>query len=117
MGRPALVSAGSFTVVVPLEPGANVVDIAATARDRRPALTALRVQRDQRVDVPDLSSVDVDELESTLREVGLRVEVSRGGGFLDRFIPRGLAVCEQEPAAGERVRRGTTVRVVVARSC
>jgi beta-lactam-binding protein with PASTA domain len=26
-------------------------------------------------------------------------------------------VCEQEPAAGSEVRRGSTVRVVVARAC
>ena len=117
MGRPALVSEGSFTVVVPLEPGANVVDVAATARGRRPSLTAFRVRREERVVVPDLSDVDVDEIESTLRAIGLRVELERGGGLLDRFIPSPVAVCEQDPSAAERVTRGTTVRVVVARSC
>ena len=34
-----------------------------------------------------------------------------------RSCPKGLGVCEQEPAAGSRVRRGSTVRVVVARAC
>jgi beta-lactam-binding protein with PASTA domain len=32
-------------------------------------------------------------------------------------VPKGLGICEQEPAAGAEVRRGTTVRVVVARAC
>ncbi len=117
LGRPALVSGGAFTVVVPLDPGANVVDVAATARGRRPALRAFRVTREQRVLVPDLEDADVDDLAARLRPLGLGVEVERGGGFLDRFVPRSPGVCEQEPAAGTRVRRGTTVRVVVARAC
>lgn len=117
LGRPALVSRGSFTVVVPLHPGVNVVDVAASARDRRPALAAFRVTREQRVRVPDLAGVDVDELAATLRPLGLDVEVQEGGGVLDRFLPLAPAVCEQEPEAGTRVRRGATVRVVVARTC
>jgi hypothetical protein len=117
LGRPALVSDGSFTVVVPLDPGVNVVDVSASARGRRSALTAFRVTREQRIAVPDLKDVDVDELESTLEELGLVAVVERGGGILDPFVPSGLGVCEQDPVEGTRVRRGATVRVVVARSC
>jgi len=42
LGRPALVTQGRFTVVVPLEPGANVIDVIATAPRRKAALAALR---------------------------------------------------------------------------
>ena len=117
LGRPALVSEGGFTVVVPLEPGANVVDVAATARGRRPALMAIRVTRDQRVAVPDLVGADEDEARSSLDRRGLEIAVENGGSFFDRFVPQSPAVCEQEPAAGARVPRGTVVRVVVARAC
>jgi hypothetical protein len=117
LGRPAQVSGGSFTAVVPLEHGPNVVDVAATARGRRAALAAFRVTRDERVRVPDLAGVAADDVEREVEPLGLRVEVRRGGGLLDRLLPGDPVVCEQEPAAGTPVRRGRTVRVVVARSC
>ncbi|MDX6688630.1 MAG: hypothetical protein QOG15_87 [Solirubrobacteraceae bacterium] len=117
LGRPALVSGGSFTVLVRLDPGVNVIDVAAAAIGRRPALTAFRVTRDQRVTVPDLSGVSADELETTLRTAGLVADITRGGGLLDQFVPSGIGVCQQDPEAGTHVRRGTTVHVVVARAC
>jgi hypothetical protein len=117
LGRPALVTEGHFTAVVPLEPGANVVDVIATAPRRRPALTALRVTRDILVTVPRLAGMQEDELERVLEPLGLRAEVQRGGGILDVLRPGATVVCEQEPDAGARVRRGRVVRVVVAKSC
>jgi Glucodextranase, domain B/PASTA domain len=117
LGRPAQVSRGAFTAVVPLEHGANVVDVAAAAGGRRAALAALRVTRDERVAVPDLAGVAAGDVERELAPLGLRVEVSRSGGLLDRLLPGEAVVCEQAPAAGARVRRGRTVRVVVARTC
>jgi hypothetical protein len=117
LGRPAQVSGGTFTAVVPLEHGLNIVDVAATARGRRTAVAAFRVTRDERVAVPDLAGVAAADVEREIEPLGLHVEVRRGGGLLDRLLPCDPVVCEQEPAAGTRVRRGRTVRVVVARSC
>lgn len=117
LGRPALVTAGRFSAVVPLEPGANVVDVIATAPRRKPALAALRVTRDVLVTVPQLAGVEEDELEAVLEPLGLRAEVERGGGILDVLRPGEYAVCAQEPGAGARVRRGRSVRVVVAKRC
>lgn len=117
LGRPALVTDGRFTAVVPLEPGANVIDVIAAAPRRRPALKALRVTRDVLVTVPQLSGVEEDELERVLEPLGLRAEVRRGGGILDLLRPGPALVCEQEPEAGTRVRRGRSVRVVVANRC
>ena len=116
-GRPAQVSGGTFAAVVPLEQGPNVVDLAAAARGHRAALAAVRVTRDERVTVPDLSGMAASDLEKELAPLGLRVETTRGGGLLDRLLPGDPVVCEQEPAAGSRVRPGRTVRVLVARSC
>ena len=117
LGRPALVSGGSFTVVVPLRPGVNIVDVAASARNRRPAFAALRVTRDVRVTVPDLLGVVEDDVGTRLQPLGLEAEVTRGGGILDVLRPGAPAVCTQQPPGGTRVRRGSTVRVVVAKRC
>lgn len=117
LGRPALVSEGRFSAVVPLQPGANVVDVIAAAPRRRPALTALRVTRDILVTVPQLAEVEEDELERVLAPLGLRPEVRRGGGILDALRAGPTVVCEQDPEAGTRVRRGRAVEVVVAKRC
>ncbi|CAN5516536.1 hypothetical protein BH20ACT17_BH20ACT17_12510 [soil metagenome] len=117
LGRPARVSGGTFTVVVPLEPAANIVDVVATARGRAPSLTAFRVTREQRVTVPDLGGRRLAELTALLTPLGLRLETESSGGLLDALIPGEPRVCEQQPAGGLKVRRGTTVRVTVARSC
>jgi hypothetical protein len=116
-GRSAQVSGGRFSSEVALEPGANVIDVAATARNRAAALTAFRVTREQRVTVPDLVGTGVDDAQRKIERRGLSLERKRGGGFLDPLVPKGLGVCEQEPAAGSEVRRGATVRVIVARAC
>jgi len=116
-GRRAQVSGGRFSSEVPLEPGPNVIDVAATAANRSAALTAFRVTREQRVAVPDLVGAGVDDAERMTQRRGLTLETQRGGGFLDSLVPKGLGVCEQEPTAGSQVRRGSTVRVVVARAC
>lgn len=117
LGRPALVTEGRFTALVPLEPGANVIDVIATAPRRRPALTALRVTRDILVTVPQLADLEQEELERVLEPLGLRAEVERGGGILDVLRSGPAVVCEQDPEAGARVRRGRVVRVVVAKRC
>jgi len=117
LGRPALVTEGRFTAVVPLQPGANVIDVIASAPRRAPALTALRVTRDILVSVPQLAGVEQDELERVLEPLGLRADVQRGGGILDVLRSGPTVVCEQDPAAGARVRRGRVVEVVVAKRC
>jgi len=117
LGRLAQVTGGTFTAVVPLAEGANVIDVAATARGRSASVTALRVTRDERVTVPALDGVVAGELEDELEPLGLRVEAERGGGLLDELLPGEPVVCQQEPAAGTKAQRGTTVRVVVAKTC
>jgi hypothetical protein len=116
-GRRAHVSGGTFSAPVSLEQGANVIDVAATARHRSAALTAFRVTREQRVTVPDLAGVDISDAKARIARRGLHLESERGGGILDSLVPSGIAVCQQTPAAGDQVRRGATVRVIVARAC
>jgi len=117
LGRPALVTDGRFTVVVPLEEGVNVIDVMATAPRRLPTLTALRVTRDVLVTVPALEGVLEDEVRARLDPLGLDLDVERGGGLFDVLRPGEPRVCEQEPEPGARVRRGREVLVVVAKRC
>lgn len=117
LGRPALVTGDRFTVVVPLEPGANVIDVIATAPRRSPALAALRLTRDVFVSVPQLADVPEDEVQERLDAFDLKADITRGGGLLEVLRSGERAVCTQRPAAGASVRRGATVRVVVAKRC
>ena len=117
LGRPALVDAGRFTVVVPLEPGVNVIDVMATAPRRLPTMTALRITRDILVTVPDLTGVLEAELVARLDPLGRRSDVERGGGVFDVLRPGQPVVCRQTPDPGARVRRGREVQVVVAKRC
>lgn len=117
MGRDATVSGGEFSAEVALEPGANVIDVMATARNRGAAMTAIRVGREVPVEVPDLDGLTVEEAQGRIADAGLELEVERGGGLLEDILPGEPGVCEQQPEAGAEVRRGTTVRAVAAKSC
>ena len=105
-GHVARVSGNEFTSSVKLAHGTNVIDVAATARGRATALTAFRVTRVERVAVPDFAGLSVGDAEAEAKKLDLKLESERGGGFLDSLVPRRIGVCDQEPAAGEKVRRG-----------
>ena len=116
-GHLAQVSGNSFTSTVNLAQGPNVIDVAATARGRATALTAFRVTRDERVAVPELVALSLDDATKQAQERDLKVSAERGGGFLDPLVPRGIHVCDQSPAPGKQVQRGSTIKLLVARSC
>jgi hypothetical protein len=117
LGRPAEVVGGSFSARVDLQPGANVIDVAATAPGRAPALTALRVTREMPVAVPDLSGLSPEDAQQQVAALGLVLEVRAAGGLLEELLPGKPGVCEQDPSSGSEVLRGTTVRVLVAKRC
>jgi Glucodextranase, domain B/PASTA domain len=117
LGDEADLSGGTFTARVALDPGTNVIDVIATARGRGTAMTAFRVTRELPVDVPDLDGLGVQEVEDKLSEAGLRPQIDQRGGLIEELLPGEPAVCEQDPEPGTEVRRGTTVRVEVSKSC
>ena len=117
MGRAAQVSGGTFTSTVTLEQGPNVIDVAATAGGRAAAMTAFRVTREERVTVPQLVGLSLDDARNEAQQLELKLTTERGGGFLDPLVPRGIHVCDQAPSAGRQVQRGATLRLLVARSC
>jgi hypothetical protein len=116
-GEEAQVNGGTFVAEVRLRAGANVIDVTASAPGRRPDADAVRVTRDIRVEVPRLVGAAAKDATGRLRALGLVPREERAGGFLDRFIPAELTVCEMRPAAGELVDPRTAVTIVVARSC
>ncbi|MEA2249613.1 MAG: hypothetical protein QOH46_4142 [Solirubrobacteraceae bacterium] len=116
-GRRAAVSEGTFRATVPLAAGTNVIDVLASAGRARPALTAVRVRREVSVRVPDVTDLAVDDARRQLSGLGLKVQVEEVGGFFDRLLSGDPKVCATEPARGEQVRPGKTVRVLVARRC
>jgi hypothetical protein len=117
LGERADVSGGTFRARVALEPGPNVIDVIATARGRATAMTAFRVTRELPVEVPDLDGLAVQEVEDRLADAGLKADISERSGLIEELLPGEPSVCQQDPEAGTRVRRGTTVRVEVGKSC
>ncbi len=117
LGRPAQVDAGAWSAEVPLEKGANVVDVSASAEGRRPALAAVRIVRRVPIEVPDVEGEDPQAAVDELEALGLDTRVERGGGLLDDLLPATLGVCSTDPEPGTEVRVGTTVTLEVAKVC
>jgi hypothetical protein len=117
LGRDVAVDDGEFRTEVELEPGANLIDVAASANGRRPDFAALRVVFEARVALPDVVGGDADTAQEQLEGLGLEVEADDAGGLLDQILPGDPRVCEMEPAAGAEVLPGSTVTLRVARDC
>lgn len=116
-GEPADVQDGAFTADVRLDPGANVIDVTASAEGHRGDADALRVTRDTRVELPDLLGASEEDATAKLNALGMKPRSKDERTFLDRIIPGPLQVCEMRPGAGELVAKDTTVTIVVNSSC
>ena len=116
-GREVGVDGGSFRADVALEPGANLIDVSADARGRRPDFAVARIVREVRLPVPDLVGRDADTAQDQLEALGLGVKVDDAGGFFDPILPGDPKVCELSPQPGTQVLPGSTVTLSVARDC
>lgn len=117
LGREVSVDGGRFVTEVELEPGANLIDVAASANGRRPDFAALRVVFEQRVALPDVVGRDADTAQEELEGLGLEVGTEDAGGFLDPLLPGDPKVCSMQPEAGAQVLPGTAVKLLTARDC
>src|SRR5215207_1537361 len=115
LGRDVAVEGGEFRTEVELEPGANLIDVAASAHGRRPDFAALRVVFEARVALPDVVGRDADTAEADLAGLGLEVQAEDAGGLLDPLLPGDPKVCEMDPKAGTQVLPGSAVRLRTAR--
>ena len=117
LGKDVGVEGGRWHAEVPLEPGANLVDVAASADGRRPAFASLRIVLEVRVTVPDVTGDDADSAQDQLEGLGLKVV---DGGR--RRLPRPAAPGRSrrlldQPEPGTQVLPGTDVTLAVARDC
>jgi Glucodextranase, domain B/PASTA domain len=117
LGQDVSVAGGRFATRVDLEPGANLIDVAASAGGRRPDFAALRVVFEQRVALPDVVGRDADTAREELEGLGLEVATEDAGGFLDPILPGDPKVCAMEPEAGAQVLPGSAVTLLTARDC
>jgi hypothetical protein len=117
LGRDVAVDAGSFRTVVPLEPGANLIDVSAAAHGRRPDFATTRIVREVLVPVPDLVGRDADTAQDRLEGLGLKVRRLDTGGFFDPILPGDPKVCGIDPHVGVEVLPGSEVTLLVARDC
>ena len=117
LGSDVAVDGGSFSTEVALEPGANLIDVAADARGRRPDFAVARIVREVRLPVPDLLGSDADTAQEQLEGLGLTVRTENAGGFLDPILPGDPKVCEMRPRAHAQVLPGSEVTLLVARDC
>jgi hypothetical protein len=115
-GVEANVRGGAFSAAVELEGGDNVIDVQASAPRHPSAMTALRVTRLVPVRVPDVEGLSPADAEARIEAVGLVPDV-HDPGLLDSILPGTVGVCETSPGIGEKVRAGTTVAVLTAKSC
>ena len=117
LGKDVGVESGRWHAEVPLEPGANLIDVAASASGRRPDFEAMRVVREERVAVPDVIGIDADTAQDQLEGLGLKVRLEDAGGFFDPILPGDPKVCESDPGPGAQVLPGSRVSLQVARNC
>lgn len=116
-GEPVAVSGGRFEARVPLDAGGNVIDVMATADERSPTMTALRVVRRLTVRVPDVRGDSPDGAVERLAGAGLRPRLRDVGGLIEELLPLGYEVCGTDPGDGSTVDSGSTVDVLVAKVC
>ncbi|MDX6648884.1 MAG: hypothetical protein QOJ97_835 [Solirubrobacteraceae bacterium] len=116
-GEPVTVQGGRFSTAVALDAGGNVIDVMATAPQRSPALTAVRVIRQLTIRVPDVRGTSLDGAVARLSAAGLRPRLRDVGDLIDKLLPTAREVCGTEPGSGVTVDRGATVDVLVAKLC
>jgi hypothetical protein len=116
-GEPTPVTGGTFSTMVELEEGSNVIDVSASMPGRSSAFAALRVTHDPRVSIPDLVGVPDEEAADQLTDLGLDPTRESVGSLFDEFRSGERRVCASEPAAGTLVDPGTEVVLLVAKDC
>ena len=115
-GVEASVRGGAFSAEVALSAGANVIDVQAAAPRHPAAFAAVRITRLVPVAIPDLEGKSPADARDALEALGLGAE-TRNINPIDFLLPGTVGVCGTEPAADTKVRTGSTVTLLVQKSC
>jgi hypothetical protein len=117
-GKPVAVRRGSFTAVVPVAAGTNVIDVLAGSPRAADAMAVVRVYRQLPVAVPDVGGQDPSVAVRQLSRAGLRPRLQGGGGFFQSLLPFvSKQVCSTDPPAGSLLPPGSAVTLQIARFC
>jgi Glucodextranase, domain B/PASTA domain len=107
---------GEFSAEVDLRGGANLIDVQASAPRHPAAFAAVRVTRLVPVEVPKLEGLSPGDATERLQVLGLGAEV-RKVNPIDFLLPGTVGVCGTEPEEGAKVRTGSSVTLLVQKSC
>jgi hypothetical protein len=117
-GHDVDVSGGRWSAQVSLQPGTNLIDVFAGATGgARPAMVAIRVRRQVKVTIPDLTGFTPSDAKDSLAGLGLQADVKEASGILEFLLPEDARVCQTDPPAGSDVDPGSTVKVFAAKQC
>lgn len=116
-GLRVAVSGGRFSSPVDLREGTNVIDVGAAAPGWRATWRALRVIRDSKIRLPDVTGRETADAVRALEGRGFEVHVTNDDGLLDAFRDRPRVVCATDPSPGTDIEPGSEVEVVVSKTC
>jgi glucodextranase-like protein/PASTA domain-containing protein len=108
---------GGFSAEVALVPGANLIDVIASARHARPAMTSLRITRYVLVSVPDVTGESPKDAAAAIHSAGLTPQIHSSGNPFGFLIPLRDQVCGQSPAGNAHVAPGSTVILDIGKVC
>jgi hypothetical protein len=118
VGRPVKPDAdGAFSTEVALTPGTNLIDVIASARHARPAMTSLRITRYVLISVPDVTGQSPKDAAAAIHNAGLTPQLHSSGNPFGFLIPLRDQVCGQSPAGNSHVAPGSTVILDIGKVC
>jgi beta-lactam-binding protein with PASTA domain len=118
VGRPVKPDAnGGFSTAVTLAPGTNLIDVIASARHARPAMTSLRITRYVLISVPDVTGESPNDASEAIHNAGLTPQLHSSGNPFGFLIPLRNQVCSQSPSGNAHVAPGSTVTLDIGKVC
>jgi beta-lactam-binding protein with PASTA domain len=94
-----------------------LIDVIASARHARPAMTSLRITRYVLVSVPDVTGESPKDAAAAIHNAGLTPQVHNSSNPFGVLIPLRDQVCGQSPAGNAHVAPGSTVILDVGKVC
>jgi hypothetical protein len=117
VGERVPVASGTFSTMVDVREGPNVIDVGASAPGMRATWLAVRVTRHSLVRLPALVGREQAAARGALEDLGLHVSISNDDDIIDAFRSGPELVCSSDPEGGAQVQPASEVDLVVSKSC